>query len=702
MTATVIPTQYAVSAGRSMPIGPSVERDGANFSVYAEHATLVELLLFDRHDATEPTQVIPLTADRHRTFHFWHVRVHDLPVGTHYAYRAHGAWDPANGLRYDAGKVLIDPYGRGHTHDLWSRGAACVPGDNVAVSMRSVLIDTDDYDWEGDQPLGRPFNETIVYEMHVGGFTRSQSSGVRHPGTFNGVVERIGYLKELGITAVELLPVFDFDSSEVLRTSPVDGTELRNYWGYDPHTWFAPVSSYCTEEEQGSHVREFRDMVKALHKAGIEVILDVVFNHTAEGNEHGPTISMKGFDNPSYYLLSAEDQSKYLDFSGCGNTNYTNHPVTERMVSDCLHYWVQEMHVDGFRFDEASVLTRGADGGPMLFPPVIWRIELSAALQDTKVIAEAWDAGGLYQVGSFPGARWGEWNGRFRDDVRDFVRGVPGMVGAVASRVAGSADLFQPGRELPTTSVNFVTAHDGFTLNDLVSYNQKHNEANGEGNRDGNDDNRSWNCGAEGPTPDSGIDDLRERQVRNFFALLLLSQGVPMFVMGDEVRRGQRGNNNAYCQDNELTWLDWDLVREEAGLLRFVQGMIRLRRAHPSLQRQQFFNGDLSHHGLPDISWHGCRLNEPGFGDSASRVLAFTLTGLSPDEPDLNIIFNMESTDLTFELPAIQGQGWRRLVDTARPAPFDISDDSAGSEPVTDATLLVRSHSTVVLASCIP
>jgi isoamylase len=699
MTATSVWTPYQVSAGRPMPIGPSIDPSGANFSVYAEHATLVELLLFDRHDAIEPIQVIELSPDRHRTFHFWHVRVHGLPAGAHYAYRVHGPWDPANGLRYDSDKVLIDPYGRGHTHDLWSRGAACVPGDNVAVSMRSVLIDTDDYDWEGDTPLGHPFNETIIYEMHVGGFTRSASSGVQHPGTFNGVVERIDYLKKLGITAVELLPVFDFDHAEVLRKSPVDGSDLRNYWGYDPHAWFAPVASYCTEQEQGSHVREFRDMVKALHRAGIEVILDVVFNHTAEGNEHGPTISMKGFDNQSYYLLSHQDPSRYLDFSGCGNTAYTNHPVTERMVSDCLHYWVQEMHVDGFRFDEASVLTRGADGGQMAFPPVIWRIELSAALQDTKVIAEAWDAGGLYQVGSFPGARWGEWNGRFRDDIRDFVRGVPGMVGAVASRLAGSTDLFQPGRELPTTSVNFVTAHDGFTLADLVSYDHKHNEANGEGNRDGNDDNRSWNCGVEGAPQDAWVEDLRERQVRNFFALLLLSQGVPMFVMGDEVRRGQRGNNNAYCQDNELTWFDWDLVAQEAGLLRFVQAMIGLRRSHPSLQRKQFFNGLVSHHGLPEVTWHGCLLGEPGFGDPNSRVLALTLTGLSAGEPDLHIVFNSESADLDFEVPAIPGQLWRRFVDTALPTPFDISETAAGGDPVSGPSVHVLAHSTVVLVS---
>jgi glycogen operon protein len=692
-------TSYVVSSGRPMPVGPTLDAGGANFSVYAEQATLVELLLFAGPGDVEPMQVVRLDPIDHRTFHFWHARVEGAGAGLHYAFRVHGPQDPGGGLRYDPEKVLIDPYGRANDHTLWSRGDACVPGDNLSTSLRSVLVDLDDYDWEGDTPLGRPMNETVIYEMHVAGFTRSPSAQVKAPGTYAGVIERIPYLQELGVTAVELLPVFDFDAADVLRTSPVDGTPLRNYWGYDPHAWFAPVGAYSSQRAGDDQVREFRDMVKALHRAGIEVILDVVFNHTAEGNEHGPTLCFKGFDNQTYYLLPDQDRSYYLDFSGCGNTVYANHPVTERMVADCLDHWVQHMHVDGFRFDEGSVLSRGADGGPMAFPPVIWRIELSNVLQDTKVIAEAWDAGGLYQVGSFPGARWGQWNGRYRDDVRDFVRGVPGLAGAVAARISGSADIYEAAHERPSTSINFVTAHDGFTLNDLVSYDVKHNEANGEGGRDGVDDNRSWNCGVEGPTDDPAVERLRERQVRNVAALLMLSQGVPMFVMGDEVRRGQDGNNNAYCQDNALTWFDWDQVQQHAGVLRFWQRMIAFRRAHPSLQRQQFFTGAVGPSGIPDVSWHGCALGQPGFDDPSCRVLALTLAGLAPGERDLHVIFNMESADLDFEVPPMDGRAWLRCIDTARPSPLDIDDEPTGGEPVTGPSVRVQAHSTVVLVA---
>ncbi len=690
---------YAVEPGSSLPTGIAVDEVGVNFSVYAEHATRVELLLFDRHDDLEPVQIVEMTPEVNRTFHFWHVYVRGLRPGTFYAYRVDGPWDPARGLRYDKDKVLIDPYGRGHTHTLWSRAAACMPGSNLATSMRSVVIDTATYDWAGDRPINRPLNETIIYEMHVGGFTKSPSSNVRRPGTFAGVIEKIPYLKSLGVTAVELLPVFDFDYSDVLRASPIDGAPLHNYWGYDPHAWFAPVGKYCCDESEGSHVREFRDMVKALHRAGIEVILDVVFNHTAEGNHLGPSISFKGFDNPTYYLLSPQDSTYYMDFSGCGNTVYANHPIVERMISDCLHYWVEEMHVDGFRFDEGSVLCRGADGAPLQYPPVVWRIELSGRLANTKVIAEAWDAGGLYQVGSFPGARWAQWNGRFRDDVRDFIRGTPGRVGAVASRMCGSADIYQPSAELPTTSINFITAHDGFTMNDLVSYNWKHNEANGEGNRDGVDDNRSWNCGVEGPTDDAAVEELRERQVRNLVTLLMVSQGVPMFVMGDEVRRGQRGNNNAYCQDNELTWFDWGAVDKHSGTFRYFSRIIDFRKAHATLRRRQFLSGAVSHHGLPEVSWHGCRVGAPGWNDPNCRVLAVTLAGLNPEDHDLHVIFNMDSQALDFELPVIEGQVWRRSIDTSLPSPDDITDDPHGVDVVAGNSLNVQSHSTVVLVS---
>ncbi len=685
---------YATERGTAHPPGAIVEPDGVNFSVFSESATSIELLLFDEHDDLQPVQVVKLDPLHNRTFHFWHVKVLGLTPGAHYAYRVDGAWDPSGrGHRFNRHKVLIDPYALGNTTALWDRGAACGPEDNLATSMRSVVVDAADYDWEGDRPLRRPMEETVIYEMHVRGFTRSPSSGVEHPGTFAGVVEKIPYLEELGVTAVELMPVFDFDRSEVLRSSPVDGRPLVNYWGYDPFSHFAPHSGYCVNPEIGAHIREFRDMVKALHRAGIEVILDVVFNHTNEGNHQGPTINLKGFENAAYYMLVPQDRQYYLDFSGCGNTLNANHPVVEKFILDCLTFWVREMHVDGFRFDEGSVLSRGTDGVPMPYPPVIWQIELMEELAETKIIAEAWDAAGLYQVGIFPGARWAEWNGRYRDDIRRFVRGDPGLVGPVASRIGGSADIFQSQLELPINSVNFITAHDGFTLNDLVSYNDKHNDANGEGNRDGVNDNMSWNCGAEGETGDPAVEGLRRRQVKNFAAILLLSDGVPMIVMGDEVRRTQLGNNNAYCQDGELTWFDWTLVDRQADVLRFFREMIAFRTRHPAVHRLAFLTGQMTERGIADVAWHGCRLGEPGWSDPDSHVLAFTLAGTG-DEPDLHVMLNMDPADLEFDVPG--DRTWRRAIDTALDSPLDIAGPGEQA-PVPGPTATVRSHSVVAL-----
>jgi isoamylase len=469
---------YQIECGCSHPLGAIPDANGVNFSVFADRATAVELLLFESHDSETPFMIIQLDPNKHRHFHFWHVYVRGLKPGTHYAYRVDGLQDVhGSGDHYNRNKVLIDPYARGNTDTLWKRGDACGQEDNLTTSMRSVVIDTSGYNWEGDRPLNRPLNETIIYEMHVRGFTKSNTSGCRNSGTFAGVIEKIPYLKELGITAVELLPVFDFDQKGSERLSPVDGKPLRNYWGYDPHSFFAPENSYCMNPEVGNHLDEFRDMVKALHKAGIEVLLDVVFNHTTEGNEQGPTLNFKGFANSVYYMLSPEDRQYYMNYSGCGNTFNGNHPITEKLIVDALEFWVEEMHVDGFRFDEAVILCRDQNGAPMIFPPVIWQIELSEVLADTKVIAEAWDAAGLYEVGYFPGYRWGEWNGRFRDTIRRFVKGDQGdyegknLIGKVADVISGSADIFEANGEAPTNSVNFITAHDCFTLNDLVSYN---------------------------------------------------------------------------------------------------------------------------------------------------------------------------------------------------------------------------------------
>jgi glycogen operon protein len=567
-------------------------------------------------------------------------------------------------------------------------------------------VDLHGYDWEGDRPLNRPMSETVIYEMHVRGFTRSPSSGVDHAGTFLGVIDKIPYLKSLGVTAVELMPVFEFDETEASGSNPLTGQPLINYWGYSPIAFFAPHADYCVDPDAGDQVREFRDMVKALHRAGIEVILDVVFNHTGEGNHEGPTISFRGLDNSIYYHLEPYDKQYYTNISGCGNTFKCNHPVVEKFISECLLYWVRHMHVDGFRFDLASILSRGEGGLPLIDPPVLWHIELDDDLADTKIIAEAWDAGGLYQVGYFPGYRWAEWNGRYRDDIRRFVKGDQGLVGTIAARIGGSADLYQDDGELPVNSINFVTAHDGFTLNDLVSYNEKHNEANGEGNRDGTNDNLSWNHGVEGDSDDPAIEALRSRQVRNFLTILMVSQGVPMILMGDESRQTQLGNNNAYCQDNEITWFDWERVAKHEDLVRFTSRLIDLRKRHPNLRRTHYFEGRVNDRGLPDIGWHGCRLNEPGWGDPSSRVLAFTLAGFPgtghgqglAEDTDIHVMLNMEWQTLDFDVPDVPGRVWHTAIDTGAAPPADAADH--GKEPKFEGrTCRVGDRSIIVLVS---
>jgi isoamylase len=697
----VIAGTYATQPGRQHPLGAIADAGGVNFSVFSQNADEVELLLFEHHDDASPFQQVHLI----KTFYFWHIYVAGLSSGTHYAFRVagpHGPGDPElRGHRFNSNKVLIDPYSRGDTQTLWQRGAACGPGDNLATSMRSVVVDSATYDWEGDRPLQRPMSESVIYEMHVGGFTRSPSSGSRHPGTFAGVVDKIPYLQELGVTAVELLPVMEFDETEVTGTNPLTGQPLSNFWGYSTVGFFSPHAGYCVSPEQGTHVCEFRDMVKALHTAGIEVILDVVFNHSSEGNQFGPTMHFKGFDNSVYYHLSPADRQFYMNYAGTGNTVNCNHPIVEKLIVESLAFWVEDMHVDGFRFDEGSILSRGEDGRPLAHPPVVWQVELEEALADTKVIAEAWDADGLYQIGYFPGTRWAEWNGRFRDDVRRFITGDRGMVGAVTARISGSSDLYQPTGRLPINSINFITCHDGFTLNDLVSYNSKHNDANGEANRDGNNDNLSYNCGVEGPTADGRIDEFRRRQIKNFAAVLLLSRGVPMILGGDEARRSQQGNNNAYCQDNEISWYDWQQVGARGEIFEFFKKMIGLRKRHPTLTRPAFYigprGGPVNDRALPDVTWHGCRLGCPGWYDPNCRVLGFTLGGYG-DDVDLHIMMNMEDGELEFDMPLVPSRQWHRLVDTARPSPEDIVELEL-AVPATGNSYTVQAKSVVVFAS---
>jgi len=663
---------YAIRPGSRYPAGATVVAGGVNFSIYSRHATHVELLLFDDAVCPEPFQVIPLEARQHRAFFFWHVLVVDLPVGTHYGWRIAGPDDVhRSGFRFDREKVLLDPWARCVVDGLWQRMQACLPGDNSATCMRGV-VESSDYDWEGDEKLGciRP-ERTIIYELHVGGFTRHPSSAVRHPGSFLGVIEKIPYLMELGVTHVELLPVMAFDEQDM--PPGVAGLGLVNYWGYSTHSFFSPHPGYCVAPSATDHVREFRDMVKALHAAGIGVILDVVFNHTAEGGDGGPLINFKGIGNETFYHLDPADRAVYRDYTGCGNTLNCNHPLVARFILECLEYWVEEMHVDGFRFDLASVLSRGENGKPLYHAPVLWNIEFSNVLSETRVIAEAWDAAGLYQVGDFPGFRWGEWNGRYRDVMRRFVRGDRGLISEAALRFSGSSDFYQEDDRLPSNSINFITCHDGFTLLDLVSYNEKHNEANGEQNRDGNSNVLSWNCGVEGVTDDAEIIDLRRRQVKNFMAILLLSQGIPMINAGDEVLRTQHGNNNAWCQNNELGWFDWTLVETHRDMLRFTQHMIAFRKRHPCLMHTRFLTGqEREGYWFPDISWHGERLNQPLWGVSDAQVLASTLGALEPWEEDLHLVFNMGDRDLRMPLPGLSGRDWYLAVDTSLDTPGDI------------------------------
>jgi glycogen operon protein len=649
----------------SAPLGATVQADGVNFSVFAKDATLIELLLFD-HAGEEPSSVIRLEPEPHRTYHYWHGFVPGLGPGQLYAYRAHGPFAPERGLRFDGEKTLLDPYALSvAVPDTYDRRAAAGPGANARTAMKSVVADPSRYDWEGDRPLGRALAETVIYELHVRGFTRHPSSGLPAAtrGTYAGLIDKIPYLQDLGVTAVELLPVFQFD--------PQDAPTGRvNYWGYQPISFFAPHHAYSSRPDRLGVLDEFRDMVKALHRAGLEVILDVVFNHTAEGGRDGPTACYRGLANDVYYILD-HDRSLYADYSGCGNTLNANQPIVRRLIQDSLRYWVTHMHVDGFRFDLASILSRDETGTPLRNPPILWDIESDPLLAGTKLIAEAWDAAGLYQVGRFVGDWWLEWNGKFRDDVRRFLKGDRGCVSSVATRLLGSPDIYGHEEREAEQSVNYVTCHDGFTLNDLVSYDGKRNEANGENNRDGSNDNHSWNCGAEGPTDDPAIEAVRNRQVKNFFALELLSAGTPLLLMGDEVRRTQGGNNNAYCQDNEIGWFDWTLFERHADVHRFVSLLNRFRR-----RRDVVAEGTLTLNALlrrASIDWHGVMLHRPDWSEH-SHSLAFTLRSLH-SRFLLHGMLNAYWEPLTFQLPPVPSDGieqWRRCIDTARASPDDI------------------------------
>jgi glycogen operon protein len=686
-------TVAAPLPGDMSHLGAKVTTSGVNFCVYSKYATAVELLFFEQEDSSQPSHSFCLDPRRHRTYHYWHAWVDGVRPGQLYGYLVHGPWAPERGLRFDCRNLLLDPYGLavatppGYGRRPGRSGA----DEGFATSMKSVVVDPSLYDWEGDRPLRRPRRETVIYELHVRGFTRHPSSGVapERAGTYAGLIEKIPYLQELGITAVELLPVFAFDRLD----APAGKV---NYWGYAPISLFAPHAAYSSRSDHLGALDEFRDLVKALHRAGLEVILDVVFNHTAEGDERGPSFCFRGLANEAYYILEA-DRSRYANFSGTGNTLNANHPMVRRMVRHSLRYWVQHMHVDGFRFDLASVLARDEQGHPMPLPPLLWDIETDPALAGTKLIAEAWDAAGLYQVGNFIGDSWQEWNGHFRDDVRHFLKSDPAMVPRAALRALGSPDIYGHEEREAEQSVNFITCHDGFTLADLVSYNTKHNQDNGEDNRDGSNDNASWNCGVEGPSGDTDVLALRHRQMRNFLVFLLISIGTPMLSMGDEVARTQGGNNNPYCQDNEISWFDWTLCQHNNDLLRFVRLLIAQRKSRAPGQAD---------HELPSlnellqrrqIEWHGVTLHQPDWGLD-SRSFAITVTGEEIGFR-LHLMANAWWEPLDFELPAANGVGshWRRWVDTALFPPDDIAEGWLAGPAVTSPRYRVGARSLVVL-----
>jgi isoamylase len=678
-----------VSRGCPVPEGATPTPGGINFVLICRHGTAVWLILAEACDG-EIHAEIPLDPLSFRTGDHWHVRVDGLPQEFCYGFRVDGPRDKIH--RYDPKNILIDPAAR-----ALSCGRPWGEGGNLP---RRSLMTESMIDRQRVVNPRTPLEDTIIYELHVRGYTIDPSSGVRHPGTYAGLVEKIDGLKELGITAVELLPVDEFDENDSPFVNPLTGEKLRNFWGYNPILFCAPKAAYAHNFEQSGPWIEFCDMVDAFHQAGLEIYLDVVFNHTAEGGADGPTFNFRGVDNSLFYMI--DEQGRYLNYSGCGNTFSSEHPVVRNFLLDCLRNWVTEGGIDAFRFDLASVLGRDRHGNVLVEAPVVNRISEDSLLRDTKLIAEPWDAAGLYQVGTFPGGvRWSDWNGRYRDDVRRFWRGEPGMTSALATRLCGSDDLYA-GRG-PLHSINYICCHDGFTLNDLVSYNQKHNEANGEGNRDGNDANWSWNCGVEGPTDDHHVLALRGRQVRNLTATLMLSQGVPMIMGGDEFLRTQQGNNNAWCQDNPVSWIDWSLKQRNAGFVRFVRMMIALRKAHPVLRRRTFFTGERG--GLPpEIVWHGIEPVKPDFSHE-SRSLAWALDGRRSDRPnlvdrDIYVAVNAWSEPLGFMIPAApSGRPWRAVVDTALPSPEDIMEEDQGPVVAVSQVYRVQSHSMIILVS---
>ncbi len=685
---------FETDRGRPEPLGLSSYKGGYNFALFSRNAMKVWIYLYKTCEDKEPVVVLEFDPDHNRIGDIWHMWIKGIGPGWCYTYRVHGPFVPAAGFRFNRHKAVIDPYScalSGVSEWDFHRAKAYDPGsplmdlslsteDNGPWAAKSVVLNDYPFEWKDDRPLRRPWSQTIIYETHVRGFTIHPSSGVKCPGTYKGLIDKIPYLKSLGITAVELLPVHEFNENELTRINPFTGERLKNYWGYSTVGFFAPKESYSCSGGYGSQVLEFKEMVRELNDAGIEVILDVVFNHTAEGDEFGPMLHMRGLDNTIYYLL-ADGGRRYRNFSGCGNTVNCNHPVVRDFILACLRYWVIEMHVDGFRFDLASIQGRDMEGNIISNPPVLEHIAEDPILRDVKLIAEAWDLGGAYQVGSFPGRRWSEWNGRYRDDIRRYWRGEPGMVPHLASRLCGSADLYKHMGKQPVNSINFITCHDRFTLNDLVSYERKHNEVDGEDNMDGSDENYSCNYGVEGETSDPGIQAVRTRQIKNMIATLFLSRGVPMILGGDEFRRTQMGNNNAYCQDNEISWYNWDLLDRNREIFNFFRAMIAFRKEHPVLSREQFYEEG-------DITWFGPSGQTPDW-QGGGKALGCIIHDARANGGRLCLLFNAHDRVIQFRLPSgfRRRNMWLSAIDTGAPPPLDIMLTGAAMDGKTDRWL---------------
>jgi glycogen operon protein len=699
--ASILNQRVMITPGNPLQLGASLGSGGVNFAIFSRNATQLTLCVYKKSHDDSPYLEIFLDPSFNKTGDIWHCHLTgpEIGPGLLYLWRADGPFDPSKGHRFNKNRALIDPYAKALTDGSWDLSSALAytassPHLDLSFSdirndsliPKCVVID-DEFDWQGDAPLNYPLKDCIIYETHIRGFTRRgmERSRIRYPGTYRGVTEMIDYISDLGVTSLEFLPIHEFDASERFRRNPKTGELLSNYWGYSPLAFFAPKATYAycdgealLETDPSRQVREFKYMVRELHAAGIEVILDVVFNHSAEGNELGPTLSFRGLDNSIYYILD-ENKRFYRNYSGCGNALNCNHPVLHSLIRDCLRYWVVHMHVDGFRFDLGSILGRDSSGNLLENPPVIESIAEDPILRETKIIAEAWDAGGAYQVGSFPGGRWAEWNDKYRDDVRKFWRGEKSSAVHLATRITGSSDLYLRDGRKPFHSINFITAHDGFTLNDLVSYSKKHNIENGEENRDGTEANWSMNFGIEGETSDKAIEEKRNRQVKNHLATLLLSIGTPMVLGGDEFRRSQKGNNNAYCQDNEISWYDWALSKQHSDIHRFARELIHFRRLHHTFRRPEFFTGqDNDANDLPDITWFDEQGKAPDW-NTLDHFLAALIDGskteISGDvsDDDFYLLFNAFNHSLECTIPPHpNGNTWHKVIDTGSPPPADI------------------------------